>query len=418
MRHLLLISHILLLSTMALAQGPTRSQQLNRSVAELYQKGKFDEAIPIAEEIVEIEQKAASHRNLVNALENLSRIKIARFKQLVSEFKAGKVEPSAVKAYAAKLNSDAEGAENDLRQAIKIADANPAGLLEQRVAMRNSLAWLLYYYRPNDPEVVIAFDKFGRDKFEMKSKAGYLKRLNEAESLNQQGLKIATEADADSNLAMLAAYNLADLALATGDLEKAADLLEKCIADVERVLGKKSPSLVQPIELYIKVLTATDQDDLAFEMLSRLVRVTGKSAGMPKNLVDISLRADKAFAPINSSGVETNAMVNKDTATLAGRSATFNGSFEAMLAVSTHGRQYYNSPFPANINKVPVRVLVDETGNVLEAEAAITDKDLKSDAEKAVREWKFKPFESGGQPRKMKGYVVCTLFTDRLMKRS
>lgn len=410
-------SLIVLVSSIVIGQEPTRSQQLGRSVAELYQNGKYDEAIPIAEEIVELERKAATSKNLVSALENLAELKIARFKRLVAEFNAGTIEPKAVKDSLAKLNGGADSAEADLREAIELADRDAAGRAEQRAAIRRSLAWLLYHHQPNDPEVVIAFDKTGRDKFEMRSRARSQKRTGEAENLYGQAVKIAGEADANSNAVLLATFNFAEFALATGDLENAIRLLERSVADVERVYGPKSPSLVQPLDLYIKALAATGQDDLAFDALSRLVRVTGKSAEISKDLVNISLRADKVFAPINSSGVEANAMANKETAALSGRSATFNSSFEAMLAVSTHGRQYYNGAFPANINKVPVMVRVDETGKVIEAEAAIADKYLKRDTEKAVREWKFKPFLSEGKARRMKGYVVCTLFTDRLMKR-
>jgi len=410
-------SLIVLLSSFTIGQRPTRSQELSRSVAELYQNGKYDEAIPIAEEIVELERKAATVRNLVSALENLAELKIARFKRLIAEFNAGTIEPNAIKDSLAKLNGGAESAEKNLREAIELADRDAIGPAEQRAAIRSNLAWLLYHFQPNDPELVIAFDKTGRDKFEMRSRARYQKRIGEAANLYRQASKIAQEADPKSNTALLTTYKFAEFALANGDLEDAIQLLETSIADVERIYGPKSASIVQPLELYIKALTATGQDDLAFDALSRLVRVTSKSAEISKDLVNISYRADKVFAPVNSSSVEASATANKETATLSGRSATFNSSFEAMLAVSTHGRQLYNGAFPANINKIPVRVLVDETGKVVEAEAAIADKDLKRDAEKAVMDWKFKPFTSAGKPRRMKGYVVCTFFTDRLMKR-
>lgn len=417
MKYVTFITFILLLSGFSLAQGQTESHRLNQTVAALYQSGKFDEAIPVAEEIVELERKAGGTKNLVSALENLAEIRVARFKLLMAEFNARTVEPNAVKAALTKLRTDPESAEAALREGIKVADAGASDLQEQRVAMRNRLAWLLYHHFPNDPEVVIALDKNGRDKFEMRSRARYLKRTGEAESLFEQASKISAEIGPNSNAGLLTAYKYAEFALATGNLENAISLLEKCIADVERVHGKRSPSLILPLELYARALTASGQDDLAFEAVSRLVRVTGKSAAMPKSLVDISLRADKAFAPINSSHVESNASANKAWATLSGRSATLNASFDAMLAVSTHGRQYYDATGPIGIRKVPVQVLVDEAGKVLEAEAVITDNALKLDAEEAVRGWKFKPFSGGGLPRKIRGYVVCTLFIDRVTRK-
>lgn len=408
MKYAIVITHILLLSAFSAAQEPTRSQQLNRSVATLYQSGKYDEAVPIAEEIVGLERKGTSTKNLVNALENLAQIKVARFRRTLGELNAGSVDPAAIKNAVAKLHSDAQESETHLREALKIADA-ASDLKEQRIAMYNSLAWLLYNYQPPDPEVSIAFDKIGRDKFEMRTRARLFKRVSEAEDLYKEALNTG----AGENLLLLTTYNSAEFAMATGDLENAIARFEKCIADVERIHGKKSPSLVQPLESYIKALAATGQEDLAFEMVSRLVRVTGRSAAIPKTLLNLSLRADKVFAPINSSGVESNAKANKERITLLGRRATLNASLNAMLAVSTHGKEYYDALGPARISRVPVRVLVDETGKVAEAEALTDEKEQKRDAESAVREWKFKPFVAAGQPRKIKGYVECIIFADR-----
>lgn len=410
MKHFFIIGHIVLLSAFSFAQAqPTRSQQLNQSVAALYQSGKYDEAIPVAEEIVGLERKEAATKNLVNALENLAQIRVTRFKKLVADLNAGTMDAAAAKAAVTRLRSDAERAEENLREAIKLTDAASA-TADQRTALLNSLAWLLYSYQPPDPEVSIAFDKSARDKFEMRAKARYYKRINEAESVYQEALRSAAGND---NASLLTTFNFAEFALATGDLENALARLEKCIADVERIHGKTSRNLVEPLDRYIRALAATGQDDAAFEIVSRLVRVTGKSAGMPKTLLNISLRSDKAFAPTNASGVESNARANRERETLAGRQATITSSIDAMLAVSTHGKQYYDAGLPVNINKVPVKVLIDENGKVVEAEAFASDKETKSDAETAVKEWKFKPFVTGGVARKVRGYVECIILANR-----
>lgn len=417
MKYVFIVTHVLLLSAFSLGQAqPPKSHQLNQSVATLYQSGKFDEAIPLAEEIVGLERKGAAAKNLVNALENLAQIKVARFKRLLAELNAGTVD-GAVKATVAKLRSDAETSEANLREAIRIADETPSDFREQRIAMRNSLAWLLYHYQLPGPEVSIGFDKTARDKFEMLTQARFHKRINDAGDLYKQALKIGSDgANPNENATLLTTYRFAEFELATGDLENAIARFEKCIADVERLYGTKSTSLVQPLESYIKALAATGQEDLAFEMISRLVRVTGKSASMPKTLLNLSLRADKAFAPTNSTGVEANARANKERLTLAGRRATINAGLNSMLAVSTHGREYYDVLGPANIVRVSVRVLIDETGRVVEAEALTDNKERKSDAEAAVREWRFKPFSAGVQARRMKGYVESIILADRSTK--
>jgi tetratricopeptide (TPR) repeat protein len=415
MKYLFVITQIVLLSAFSLSQTQSgKSQELNRSVAAFYQSGKYDEAIPMAEDIVGLERKGTSPKNLVNALENLAQIRVARFKRSAAALNSGAVDAADVTNTVAKLRSDAESGEANLREAIRLADATPSNFTEQRITMRNSLAWLLYSYQPPDPEVSIAFDKIARDKFEMRARARFYKRRNEAANLYQEALKIGSEsANPNDNATLLTTYNYAEFNLAMGDLENAIERFEKCIAGVERIYGKKSPSLVQPLESYIKALAATGQDDLAFETIGRLVRVTAKSAAMPKTLLNLSLRADKSFAPTNATGVENSARANKERVTLASRRATLDASLDVILSASTQGREYYDAGIPVYVIKVAVRVLVDETGKVIEAEALTADKERKSDAEAAVKEWRLKPFTAGGQPHRMKGYVECIILADR-----
>lgn len=417
MKYAFVIYFFALFCAVSMAQPPSKSQQLNQSVAELYQAGKYDEAIPLAEEVVGLERKASNGKNLISAIENLAQIRVARFTRLVAELNAGTVDPGVVKSTLEKLKNDADGSEANLREAIRLADANQNDLSQQRIAMRNSLAWLLYNYQSPDPEVSVGFDKTARDKFEMRTRARYYKRINEAESLYQEALKIASAgANTKDGAALLTTYNFAEFALATGNLEDAIARFENCLAEVEKIYGKKSPSLVQPLESYVKALVASGQDDLAFENVSRLVRVTGKSAGMPKALLNLSLRSDRAFAPTNATGVEDSARANKERATLSGRAATVNASLDAILAVSTHGRQYYDNALSVKVVNVPVRVVVDETGRVVEAEALVPSKELKNDAETAVKAWKFRPLVIAGQPRKIKGYVEAIILADRTTK--
>ena len=418
MKFAFITTSILTLAASLSAQEPTRSQQLNRSVATLFQNGKYDDAIPLAEEIVGLERKeGSSGKNLINALENLALIELFRFKLSHAELAAGTLAPSAIKPTVEKWRRAAERCESSLREAMRLADLDPQAFWQQRISVRNSLAWILYNYQPPDPDMMIDFDKASRDKFEMRSKARFFARVNEADKTYQEALKIASsDADANDNSALLTTYNLAQFALDMGDLENSIARFEMCISEVERIYGNDSRDLAPPLEAYIKVLVATGQEDAANEMGNRLARVTGKPAGLPKTLLNLSLRADKAFAPANSTGIEGKARANKEVAALAGRRATMEADFNAMLAVSTNGREYYESGSSVRVSKVPVRVVVDESGRVSEADALTGDKEAKRDAETAVREWKFKPFISGGQARKLTGYVECIVLVNRLTK--
>lgn len=55
---------------------------------------------------------------------------------------------------------------------------------------------------------------------------------------------------------------------------------------------------------------------------------------------------------------------------------------------------------------IPVRVLIDEKGNVIEAKAVCGDADLKSASEQSAKGARFPPFTRDGQPVKVSGVIV------------
>ncbi len=404
---------------MAFSQAPSNSRDLNQTVTELYNAGNYDEAIPIAEQIVALERKqtAASAKNLVNALENLAQIRVSRFKQTSVALGSDSRTPQDAKSNLEKLRNDADSSETNLREAIRIADAAPAAFREQRIVMRNSLAWLLYNYQPPDPDVSIGFDKNSRDRFSMRAQARFSKRIDEASALYSEASKISSaDQTKDDNAGLITLFNWAEFALAMGDLENALDRFERCIAEVEVRYGKTSQNLIPLLDSYMKALAATGQEDLAMEMVSRKVRITGKSAGMPKTLLNISFRAERPFAPTNASSVENAARANKERATLSAPNAAGGASVDAIISGSTLARQYYDLSGTKRVTKVIVGVVVDEAGKVTEAEAMTADKEKKKDAEIAVKEWRFRPLVVGGQPRILKGYVEAIIFSDQATK--
>ncbi len=417
-KYLALAVQILLVSALAAAQDlPTKSLQLNRTLTEFYQAGKFDEAIPLSEEVVALERRGSRPQNLVNALENLARIRFARFNRAVASLNSGSVAERDVRATVTDLHQDARSGEAALREAIRLTVPLGEKAAEQAISLRNELAWVLYNYQPPDPESSVGFDKTARDKFEMRTRARYLARIDEARTLYNESIAYPVSGQADNErLKLLSRFKAAEFALATGDLEAAMTRSQECIAEVERSFGVNDANLIKPIEIYVKVLSATGQEDAAFEALSRLARLKRGSAEMPRSLLNLSLRAERSFAPINAASVESKARANKERAGLAGRAATLESSYDAMLAVSTNGRQYYDAAGLVSISKVAVRVLIDEGGKVVEAEGLTTDKDKKADAESAVREWKFRPFLVAGKATRMKGFVECIILSDRQAK--
>jgi tetratricopeptide (TPR) repeat protein len=415
---LFLICAVLILATGGLAQS--EAQRLNARLSELYQKGDLDGAVSVAEEIVAIERKNSpvSKRNLTSALENLSQIKLDRVKRSMGELRSAETKPEKVPTILKTLRQDAAETETILREALELS----AGATDpsQGISLKTNLAWLLYNYVPTDPNSSIGFDKDSRDKLEMRDRSRYSDRFEAARTLYSDAVREARTGDASGSMAMAANFNLAEFEAAMGNFEAAIPIYVQVLADGERILGKSNPQLLAPYESFLKVLVAVGQQEQAFEVLSKIVKVSGKSAQYPKTLLNLTYRSEKPFAPSNSKRIEDDSRAMKETAELAGRgtvarTAAAGGDIVGTsLSISTHGRDFYETSDArgVKVKKVPVRIEVDESGKVIAAEGLSTDRSLKGSAESAVREWRFRPFALDGKPAKLKGYAEVTILSN------
>lgn len=408
-----------MLAAAGIAQS--EAQKLNTRLGELYQKGDLDGAITVAEEIVAIERKntPVSKRNLISALENLSQVKLDRVRRSMTAFRAADMKPDNVPTIVKILRQDANEAEAILREAIRLSkDSTDNG--PQGINLKTNLAWLLYNYVPPEPGPSLGFDKESRDKLEMRERSRHNDRFEAARTFYSEAARDAESNDAGGSIAMAANFNLAEFESAMGNFEAAIPLYSKVVSDAEKNLGKSNPQLLAPYESFLKVLVAVGQQDQAFEVLSKIVTVSGKSAQYPKTLLNLTYRSERPYAPSNSKRIEDDSRAMKETAELAGRStvartAAAGGDIVGTsLSVSTHGRDFYETSDARGVKarKVPVRVEIDESGEVTAAEGLSSDRTLKDSAEAAVREWRFRPFVFGGKPAKLKGYAEVTILSN------
>lgn len=409
-----------LLCFSAVSAAQSESLKLNVRLAELYQKGDLDAAIPLAEEIVGIERRATpgSDRNLTNALENLGQLKLDRVKRSMAELRDPKADQEKAKATFGLLRKDAGETEDHFREAIDLS-ARSNGDIEQAINLRSKLAWLNYNYIPADTNPKFGFDKDSRDKLELRQRAVYVRRFDESRKLYMEAREIA-ERGGNAAVSLRANFGLAEFESAMGNFEAALPLFEKLVADAERLLPRRSPELIAPYEAYLKILVATGQEDKAFDMLSKIVTVTGRSAEYPKALLNLTRRAERSFAPVNSILVEEDARKIKSQAELAGRSvvartaAAGGNAPAAALGTSVDGRLFYET-LAANgirLQSVIVRIELDGSGRVQVAEANSTDRFLKETAEAAARSWAFRPFLVEGKPAKLKGYTEVSILSN------
>lgn len=397
----------------------SEAQRLSGQLAELYQKGDLAGAIPVAAEIVSIERKNLpdSARNLVNALENLARVKLDRVKLSMAELRSHETKPEKAVGIAKRVRQDAAETEAHLREAIELS-TTLGGNLSQPVNLRTNLAWLLYNYIPAESDQKLGFDKDSRDRLEMQQRSVYLKRFDEARSLYAEASRIA--GGLVGSMSIATEFRFAEFESAMGNFEAVLPMYAKIASDAETAFGRRDPQLTLLYEAYLKVLVATKQQDQAFDVLSKIVGVTGKSAEYPKTLLNVTYRAERAFAPVNLNRIETDAKVSKEQAELSGRgvvarTAAAGGDItSATLAVSTHGKTFYDTAAAKGIKarKILVRVELDESGAVTAAEALSNEKDMKETAEAAVKQWRFRAFTIEGKPSKFGGYAEVTILTN------
>lgn len=416
-RPFLVVTALLIAASGVVAQG--EAQKLNARLGELYQKGDLNAAIPVAEEIVAIERRSvpSSVRNLTNALENLSQVKLDRFKRSMAELRSSEMKPEAAVETVKLVRQDAAETEAHLREAIDLSKGTVSDP-SQPVNLRSNLAWLLYNYVPAESDHKLGFDKDSRDRFEMQQREIYTKRFEEARAHYSEAVRIGRAIGGTTSIAI--EFKLAEFESAVGNFEAALPLYAKVVGDAEALFGRKDPQLLLPYEAYLKLLVATKQADLAFDVLTKIVGVSGKTAEYPKTLLNVTYRAHKAFAPVNSKRVEDDARANKEQAELSGRgvvarTAAAGGDVAgATLAVSTSGKNFYDTLASKGIRtrRILVRVDVDESGGVAAAEGMSNEKVLNETAEAAVKQWRFRQLSIDGKPSSFSGYAEVTVLSN------
>lgn len=416
----------LLFAVFAFSQEKTsKAQQLNQQMINLYRQGNFDEAVLIAEQIVKIQraEQPVNNRNLLNSLESLAQLKLVRYRQALEKLKSPASNSENISGILERMPKDAEEVENALREALALTGKTAKEDVSQIIGLKSSLAWILYNFMPPDNNISVGFDKESRNTFEKFIKLRFYKRIDEAEILYSAAQKSSEAAfGIESDETFSSSYDFAEFYMATGSFENAIPLYEKSIGITEKQYGKDSQRLLSPLSSYFQVLTATAQDELAHSVVNRIAAITGKSEEPNKGLLNLTLRADKSFTTANAPSIEQKAMANKERIELRGRGSVFasgatgGSAHMQLLGSSTFGKSYYEDSRSIRLINIGVKIVVNETGKVVEAEALTANKEYKSAAEKLVREWIFKPYNLNGKPTKLRGYTNCLFLDERSVK--
>lgn len=365
---IILVISIFVISKYSQTNDLTDTQKLSLEVSELYKQGKLEEAIPIAQRIVEIQRKDKNSRldDLATALKNLFILQTLHYNLLAKEREnstEGKDEWSEAKVKRVKYN-------------VKYMESIPT--------LYNELAEI-YEKKLKTENLNLAEIKFEYASY-LSSTQGKMVGLRssepeKAEEFFNQSLQIREKLLGESNdLTASTIYKIADFYYKEAEYEKSVPFYLRFINIIEKKYGEKSEYLLSPLRNCLIILTALQFEQKAEELRKKIFVITGKTETIPEFSLDLTLRTKE-----------------DKSAKLMENPNTITGSLKTMKFLL-------------------VEVTIDEKGKVIEAKAGETQdknihgKSVQEKAEEDVLEWKFKPFVYDGTARKAKGIVWFPYF--------
>lgn len=351
------------------------SQALNDKVAQLYRQAKFDEALPISKSIVANEKKNAKNSEThAVALMNLGMIHKERLKLSIKNRDAASPENRA--AFRDPIDDDAREAEEAFRESLDIFSKLGQGEGLSAALLKNELGWVLNNHIPFRPP------------------GGPRVRIDDAEKLFTESLAaIERLTGPESDTTLKAVLGFGDFYMRWINFEKALPFYERYIAVVEKKFGGESKALVPALRGLTELSAITDRRDEAEKLTKRISAITGRPESVPSTSPRLALRGRKIER------VKTSRFAPPDSL-----------NDPSFLLSYAYGAGQVSMLGRVRIKSIAVDIVVDENGNVIEANAA--DKSLKDvdEIEKAALASKFRPFSYKGESRKMRGTLIYPYF--------
>lgn len=372
--------------------------KLNQEILSLYQAGKLEQAIEISDKAVKLAKKddLTDKFELAILSATSARLKKEMFQKLLQQIYAGQKSKEEYQKMRKELDGYAIDAEKDYEDAIKIFDDLKSDS-QQAAAAKGQFAWILYKH-PGKPQQKIITDPNKLERFEKAEKL-YLESIDSYDKTLGQ----------DSDSSLIASFDIGEFYLTWSKFEKAIPFYERFIKFFEKKYGSNQQSLVPALRALAEIAVMTEKETEADTLAKKINAITGKEE-TPEPIFNLQLR--KKF-----SASKTQVLVETI------RPEDLTSGFETYnnrLAILRGGRRgepdtkynhSENSSFSIKNRTVMVEVLIDEKGEVEEAKAVFDEnkkdsiKKLKQESEKAVKGWKFEPFEYKGEKRKMRGFV-------------
>jgi tetratricopeptide (TPR) repeat protein len=338
------------------------AQKLTRQAYALYQQGKFDEAIALAEKVVNVE-KNSSNKNLQNlavAVLNLALLQKEYYWILKKDLSRKDISKEQSDKSRDKRVAYSQNIEESLYEVIKIYKDKLKSESPQLASAQIELAKFL--------------DRFNEEGVDPLYKSEIVSLYSEGLGLREKLLGTGDD------LTIATILDAANFYQKIGEFEKSLPLYEKYIQSVEAKYTNKSELLLPALRASAALLAAIENENEANEIVKRISLITGKTEKLPEASLNLTIR-NKA-----------------------------NKSLE-LIEDSNTMRSYLKKQ-----KWLLVNVVIDENGRIIEAKAGnvqekdIFGKNIPEKAEKDVFDWKFKPFVYKGMSRKIKGIIWYPYF--------
>ncbi len=228
---------------------------------------------------------------------------------------------------------------------------------------------------------------------------------------------------ADSEPVINALLRLSECEFNTGNFAEYYEANKRLLASIEKRFGPESKRLLRPLITFERFLILTDRTIEAGDVLKRVSTITGGTYtnSTPDDIVVLRMvgRIDVSVGNKSSTTVETRSGIsvpNPANATRNDRSTVTWDQRGNMSVVTIPGSRTTATNIPVQqgittirsrgFTQIPVSIVVDATGTVVEATANITNKSMKKAVERKVKDWKFRPLVIDGVGQKMLGTVV------------
>lgn len=349
------------------------SQKMNQQIVSLYKQNKFDEAIVLAEKLIESEKSKKNYSaNYVIYLKNIVALRKERFLLLQNKTKAiSEYKPKEREQFFKAIADDIKKSELALVEAIDVNSnlSKKENLMDASLKME--LAWVLNHSTVRPVKIDI-------ENLYRKIQSLYLQALTTQEKLSSS----------DSNETLKTVLTIGDFYKAQGDFEDALTYYERYIEAVEKRYGSKHVYLVPALSNLGEIWINTDRKTEAQEIAKRIAVIDGKPEIQFPSYPNLINRVESLININYNSFIES-------FPDIYGRTSL--GNVEILNSAR-------NKLKIKSFRIAIVQFKTDERGNVIEAKALITSS-KKEEIEKNILKSKFRPFIHNGIARKMLGSI-------------